>query len=603
MREMYLRLALARLRSRRIQFAVLFLVAVLGCAIALSALALRGAASGPWQRLFAETNGAHVTVQATSPDAVTDAAARPEVSAATEVIARHQAAVDIGGRLLQIQLVRAPDRDQMTVDRPAVLDGRWLGGDGEVVLEMTMAEALGARVGDQIRFGGREPVVLRVAGTAATAGRGANYPAVTPGMGWVTAATFDGLHLAGDGEPIELTVGLRLHDPDRAAPLAAALAADTRWPDRQVWTAADDRFEATIAAEIMRVIVLGYTLLLLVGAVLLVFILLGSRVVSESRQVALLQVAGVTPRQLSTVLAVEHAIIALAGAAVGTLVALAVAPLLARAATSALGTVPPTISPTQITVVAAVAVAAGALAGAIAAIRVGRTSLAVVAGGATLARRSRLSSLAAALSLPAWFVLGVKDAFARPGRAILIVLSLALALLTTVVVITAGASISPDATTDATVAAGATLATPPNELPALPPGLTASTGVLKLFRVLQVLLSLVALANVLAAALMSARERTRELSVLEATGFSSRHLVAAATTSHGLLALPAALIGLPLGFAIVAGMTADIEGTVYPGAGEVALVVLAAAAIAGLLAALPVLARRRHSLAHALAVE
>jgi putative ABC transport system permease protein len=602
MREMYLRLALARLRSRRSQFAVLFLVTVLGCAIALSALALRGAASGPWQRLFAETNGAHVTVQATSPDAVTDAAGRPEVSAATEVIARHHAAVDIGGRLLQIQLVRAPDRDLMTVDQPAVVDGRWLDGDGEIVLEATMADTLGVRVGDQTRVGGREPVVLRVAGTAATAGRGANYPAVTPGMGWVTAATFDGLDLASDGEPIELTVGLRLHDPDRAAPLAAALSADTRWPDRQVWTAADDRLDATIAAEIMRVIVLGFTVLLLVAAVLLVFILLGSRVVSESRQVALLQVAGVTPRQLSMVLAVEHAIIALAGATVGTLVALAVAPLLARAAASGLGTVPPTISPIQITVVAAVAVAAGALAGATAAIRVGRASLAVVAGGATSARRSRLSSLAAALSLPAWLVLGVKDAFSRRGRAILIVMSLALALLTTVVVITAGSSISAEAT-DATVAAGATLATPPTELPAVPPGVVASAGLLKLFRVLQVLLSLVTLANLLAAALMSARERTRELSVLEATGFSSRHLVAAATTSHGLLAVPAALIGLPLGFAMVAGMTADIEGTVYAGAGEVALVVLAATAVAGLLAALPVLARRRHSLAHALAIE
>jgi hypothetical protein len=39
-------------------------------------------------------------------------------------------------------------------------------------------------------------------------------------------------------------------------------------------------------------------------------------------------------------------------------------------------------------------------------------------------------------------------------------------------------------------------------------------------------------------------------------------------------------------------MTADIEGAVYPGAGEVALVVLASAAVAELLAALPVLAGR-----------
>jgi putative ABC transport system permease protein len=599
---MYLRLALARLRSRRVQFAVLFLVTVLGCAIALSALALRSAASGPWQRLFAQTNGAHVTVQSGSPDAIAAAAARPEVSAATEMIARHHAAVDIGGRLLQVQLIRAPRPDLMSVDRPATLDGRWLERDGEIVVELTLADTLGIRVGEQIRVGGRDPVALRVVGTAATAGRGGNYPAVTPGIAWVGAATFDGLDLARDGEPIELTVGLRLHDPARAAALVVAINADPRWPDVQAWTAADDRFEATIGAEIMRVIVLGFTFLLLVAAVLLVFILLGSRVVSESRQLALLQVTGVTPGQLSILLAVEHAVVGLAGAAVGTVVAVAVAPLLARMAASGLGTVPPTISPTQIAVVDGVAMTAAALAGAIAAIRVGRTSLAVVARGATAARRSRLTSLAAALSLPAWFVLGVKDAFSRRGRAVLVVLSLALALLTTVVVITAGSSINSDEITDATVATGATLATPPGELPAVPSGVVASTGVLKLFRVLQVLLTLVALANLLAAALMSARERTRELSVLEATGFSSRHLVTAAATSHALLAVPAALIGLPLGFAVVAGITADIEGTVYPGPGEVALVVLGTVVVAGILAALPVLAQRR-SLVQALAIE
>jgi putative ABC transport system permease protein len=602
MKEMYLRLALARLRARRVQFAVLLLVTALGCAIALSALALRSAATGPWQRLFDETNGAHVTVQSATPDAVAAAAARPAVGAASPVIARHNAAVEIGGRVLQIQLVRAPERELMTVDRPAVVDGRWLDGDGAIVLEMTLAETLGVGAGEQIRVGGPEPVVLRVAGTAATAGRGGNYPAVTPGMAWVTAATFDRLDLARDGEPIELTVGLRLRDPAQAAALAAAIGADSRWPDVQAWTAADDRFEATIAAEIMRAIVLGFTFLLLVAAVLLVFILLGSRVVSESRQVALLQVAGVTPRQLSTLLAVEHAIIALAGAAVGTVAALAVARLLARVAASGLGTVPPTISPRQIAVVAAVAMTAGALAGAVAAIRVGRESLAVVARGATAARRSRLSSLAAALPVPAWLVLGVKDALSRRGRAVLVVLSLALALLTTVVVITAGSSINSDEVREATVAAGGTLATPPNDLPAVPPDAVASAGVLKLFRVLQVLLTLVALANLLAAALMSARERIRELSVLEATGFSSLHLVAAAATSYGLLAVPATVIGLPLGFAVVAGITANIEGTVYPGPGEVALVVLGTVTVAGFLAALPVLAGRR-SLVEALAVE
>ncbi|GAA3398036.1 hypothetical protein GCM10020369_80270 [Cryptosporangium minutisporangium] len=596
-------MALARLRTRRLQFGMLFLVTVLGCALALSALALRSAASGPWEQLFAETNGAHVTVEATSSDAVTDAARRPEVAAGTAVTARHLAAVEVDGRALGIELVRAPQRERMSVDRPAVRDGRWLARDDEAVLEMTMADTLGVRVGDRIRVGGREPVTLTVVGTASTAGRGGNYPAVKPGVAWVGGATFDGLELARDGVPIQFTIGLRLHDPDGADALAAALEADSQWPERKAWTADTDKFEATIAAEIMRVIVLGFTVLLLLAAVLLVFILLGSRVAGESRQAALLQIIGVTPRQLSLVLAVEHGIIALAGATVGTFVALAVAPLLARTAASGLGTVPPTLSPTQIAIVGGVAVVAAALAGALAAIRLGRVGLAAVARGATASRRSRLSGLAATLSLPAWFVLGVKDAFTRRGRAVLIVLSLALALLTTVVVLTAGSSINAAQVVDTAVTRDGTLATPPAELPAMPPGAVASAGVLDLFRVLQVLLSFVALANLLAAALMSARERARELGVLEATGFSSRHLLAAAATSHGLLAVPAAVIGLPLGFVMVAGITADVGGTVYPGPGQIALVVLGGVAVAGLVAALPVLAQQRRPLAHALLVE
>ncbi|HEX6685771.1 MAG TPA: FtsX-like permease family protein [Candidatus Limnocylindrales bacterium] len=603
MREMYLRLALARLRSRKGQFAVLFLVTVAGCAIALSALALRGATTDPWQRLFAATNGAHVTVRADSPEAVRAAAALPEVAEATEVIASHAAAVEISGRVLGVDLVRAPEGERMVVDRPALVQGRWPQEAGEIVFESTMADRLGIRVGDRVRVGGPEPVSLRVAGTAASAGRG-NYPALTPGTAWVGAATFDRLELDRDGVPADLSVGLRLHDPALAETVAASLRAEGGSPGREAWTAEDDRRIATITAEIMRTFILGFTMLMLLAAVMLVFTLLGSRVVSEARQVALLQVAGVTPGQLSLLLAVEHAIIALAGVAGGTSLALGVAPVLTRIAASGLGTVPPSITPNQIAVVGGIAVLAATLAGATAAVRAGRSSLAVVARGATAARRSRLTSLAASLSLPAWVVLGIKDVFSRRGRAVLIVLSLALALMTTVVVLGGQLSIDAAAADTQQLTAAASLATPPGELPSVPPGgPRASSPVVALLEVMQVLLTLVALANLAAAGLMSSRERRREQAVLQATGYSPGQLAAAAAASHGLLAIPAGLIGIPLGFALLSGIAAEVENTVFPGPAAIALVIAAAMAVAAAVAAIPAFSAQRRSLAHALVIE
>lgn len=98
------------------------------------------------------------------------------------------------------------------------------------------------------------------------------------------------------------------------------------------------------------------------------------------------------------------------------------------------------------------------------------------------------------------------------------------------------------------------------------------------------------------------REYLRRLRQLNDLAEQARGLAARLAVEGAVLHLQADLVGLPLGFAVEAGIAAGIEGTVHPSPAEVVLVTLGAVATAGLLAALPVLAQRR-SLVQALAVE
>jgi ABC-type antimicrobial peptide transport system permease subunit len=126
---------------------------------------------------------------------------------------------------------------------------------------------------------------------------------------------------------------------------------------------------------------LFFAVLMLVAAVLLIVTLLGSRLVSEARELTLLQVAGLTPGRLALLIAAEHALLAVVGAAAGILVAIAVAPRIAESAATVFGSVTPRLSLGDVAGVGAAAVAVSVLVSAAGGLRAGRRSLAVVARG------------------------------------------------------------------------------------------------------------------------------------------------------------------------------------------------------------------------------
>jgi putative ABC transport system permease protein len=440
-------LVLARLRSHLGRSLVLVVVVAVASGIALSALAVLRVADDPWAPLVAATNGADVEIDEAparpDPRALT---ARSEVETVGVLIESGDAALQVHGAALLVSLMRLPEREAMVVDRPLLMAGRWFAADDEVVFEVTLADTLGIRVGDTVTLNGEHGRSVRVVGTAAATTMLPNYPERVPGGVFAGAALFDAIDPVGAPR---WSIGLRLRDPSRADEVVARLNATGPVPSGSCtaagWcarTSADIRDNAfPTRVDGFAQIMLFFATLILIAAVLLIVTLLGSRLVSEARELTLLQVAGATPARLALLIAAEHALLAAAGTAAGILVARAVAPRIAEAAATVFGSVSPRLSLGDVMAVGAAAVAVSVLVSAIGGLRAGRRSLAVVArGGSGRVRRSRAATLAMRSFSSSTLVLGLKDVATRRGRAIVTVLSVTLAVTITVAIVGLGTS-------------------------------------------------------------------------------------------------------------------------------------------------------------------
>jgi ABC-type antimicrobial peptide transport system permease subunit len=355
-------------------------------------------------------------------------------------------------------------------------------------------------------------------------------------------------------------------------------------------------------------VMLFFAVLMLVAAVLLIVTLLGSRLVSEARELTLLQVAGATPVRLALLIATEHALLAVAGTAAGVLVARVVAPRIAASAATVFGSVSPRLSPGDVMAVAAAAVTVSVLVSALGGLRAGRRSLAVVArGGSGRVRRSRAAALAMRSTSQATLVLGLKDIATRRGRAAVTVLSVALAVTIAVAVVGLGTSELDPAVAPTQ---GAVLPADPaaiSRLPVFSPAISQQVigRIMLLITAMQGLLGGVAVVTLVAAASMSIQERLRELSVLHAVGCTTAQLTGASAISQGALGAIGAALGLPLGLGAYLLFKAMGGGgfTGAPPPLPVAIVAVAAVAIAAAAGAVPALLAQRVPTSQALAVE
>jgi putative ABC transport system permease protein len=528
---MLVRLAFAGIRSRLLASALTIAIAAAAGAMIVLALEVRSSGVDPWQRTFDEANGAHVLANVPSQ---ADAVAIGELPGVTERSAPVPivfATMGLRGRTEPLQLAGLSGRT--TVNVPVPTAGSQL-REGGIVLERSLAEALGISVGDTLEVSSDDGSIgVPVLGTAVVPSQ-ARYPRSNPGLAWVTRTAL--ARVEPDRARWRWTEAVRLADPSAAAAFSDRAAA--RFPGTasragavsfETWQAQRDN--ALGDAQGTQVVVTLFTILLLVVAFIVVGILVGARVTEQHRQIGLLKACGFTPRQVGLVFALESAALGVAAAVLGFALGAILAPRLAApSAETLLGSPTIAANPWHVVVAACVVLPvlfAGAL---IAARRSTRfTAMEAIEAGRSSPPDSRLSRALVRSVLPITVGLGLRDLLCRGGRAFL--LGAAIAVTGAVVV----SALSLDATLDAQPAS--VVSDFPDEL-------------LILIYTLDAVLLLITATTLVAVVLLSVRERIRDYGVLKAIGLTPGQIVSAVVGSHVAVGVLASLVAIPLGIGL-----------------------------------------------------
>jgi putative ABC transport system permease protein len=551
------RLAFGGIRARLLASALIVALAAAPIATIVIALDLRAAAVDPWQRAFDAGHGAHVLAMARSEADVQAIAARPGVAERGDpvpsvftTVALPQGAVD----------VRVAGLDgQPRVDVPVSTSGT-AAGAGTIVLERSFAEALDLAVGTTLQLeGANGPVRLTVAGTA-TQSSVASFPSSQPGTAWATRATLE--RLQPDAGRWNWTQAVRLDDPSAAQTFAeqtlASLPADqqTRCSGDtcsggvilQTWQHMRDSAVADTHAT--TVVLTAFSILLGIVVVAVVAILVSARASEQHRDIGLLKAAGLTPRQVGAIFALEAGALALAGAAVGLPVGVLLAPHVAAMTTETLLTTPAsTTTPLHLLVAGGAVVLVFVASAYWCARRSTRFRvLQAMRAGTVRPSRSRLARSLAGTPLPVPLALGVRDLLARRQRALLLLAAIALAGAVVVAALAMKAQLDQDAATAAREAAER--ASEAGGGRSVFADDDCGTRLGAIVYVLDGVLLALTLTALVAVALLSVREHMRDYGVLKAIGLTPGQLSSTLTSAHAALAAVGGLLSIPLGIGL-----------------------------------------------------
>jgi len=538
---MLLRSAFAGIRSRLLASALTIVIAAAAVGTIVLALEVRSSGIDPWERTFTEANGAHVLAFVPShADAVAigDLPGVTERSGPTPLVLA--ATGPRGNELVQLAGLSRPP----VVNTPLPTGGSPR-PDGGIVLERSLARALGLEVGDTVeatRWGGDRSIEVPVLGTAVVPSQ-ARYPRSKPGLAWVAPATLE--RVKPERSAWRWSEAVRLADPSASSAFTARAAAtlppgsDPGSVSFQTWQAQRDL--ALRDAQGTQVIVTMFTVLLLIVAFVVVGILVGARSSEQHRQVGLLKAVGFTPRQVGIVFALESVALGVVAAVLGFALGAILAPRLAApGAQTLVGSPTMAANPWHILIACCVVLPvlfAGAVTSTRRSTRV--TAVEAIRTGTLSPPNSRIARAVESV-VPLTTELGLNDLFARGRRAVLLAAAIAL---TGAMAVTA---LSLDATLDAQRASEASDF--PDEL-------------LLLVYTLDTVLLVITATTLVAVALLSVRERIRDYGVLKAIGFTPSQIVSTVISSHAALAVLASLVAIPLGIGLYLALFTIASGT------------------------------------------
>ncbi len=349
------RLAARNIRRRPVE-ALLTVVAVAAATTTLTlGLSLYGVTNHPYETTRALTRGPDIVVQpgfAGSSDGLREVG---KLATAPGVVA-HGGPYPVSFPTMRVRgltvLAIAEGRSTApaAIDQPYVTDGTWVRSGG-VVVERSFAEELDLTIGEPLTLGGHPFTVAGFAVTAAEPVYPQTMSAVNTdnggssqdtGMVWVTEPAARSLATA--ASPLSYMLDLKLANP------ASVDAFESRYAnDQQVslesWLDVS-RLDGQLFSPIQRaLLIISWLFGLLAIASLAVVV--GGRVIEQSRRVGLLKAVGGTPGLVAVVLLVEYLLLAVAAAAVGLGLGWLAAPLLSKPGAGLLGSAgaPPSALP------------------------------------------------------------------------------------------------------------------------------------------------------------------------------------------------------------------------------------------------------------------
>lgn len=607
------RLAGKDLRHRPAQALLLLLAIATATATLTIALALHGTTDAPYARTRAATNGPDVVATAlrdgsNQPGPVATAspgdgqpAAGDRAAAAALLPLQHVPGVvarsgpfPVLWRVLRIGQrtesaeIEGRSSAPAAVDQPKLLQGSWL-RPGGVVVEAGFASAVHIHVGDRVNLGGTD---FQVLGTAVTAAIPA-YPdtcaqaegcflanevaAHNPGLMWATQA--DTERLAGSLGPDSYFLNLKLDDPATAAAFVARAAANAS-PTAPVlvsWQRIRDGNAQTLA-KVRAVLMTGSWFLALL-ALASVAVLVGGRMVEQSRRVGLLKAVGGAPWLIAVVLLLEHILVGLCAALTGLAAGWLAAPLIDGPGAGLLGAAgEPAITGTTIASAIALALAVAVLATFVPSVRAaGQSTVAALNDSARQPRR-RAAVIKLSAHLPAPLLLGARLAACRPRRLLLSTFSIAV-------------------TTSGLVLVAVLVTHPSTAVGYLDPRVTQATTIIS------VMLAVLAAVNVVIAAWTTALDTRHPAALARALGATPGQITVGLATAQLLPALLGTLLGIAGGVGICAAAKTGPDPLTLPPAWWFAALALATLLVVAVLAAVPTRIGARHPTAHALQAE
>ncbi|MFD9719600.1 FtsX-like permease family protein [Streptomyces sp. NPDC059076] len=414
-------------KRRRVQSLVIALATMMAVASAVVAGSLMVAADAPFDRAFAQQRGAHITAQydpaKVSASQLKDTGQLAGVTASAGPFpATTIKPVDSNGGHLPAVILVGRSKPQADVDQLDLKSGRWPSTSGEVVLSASFSGPfikLGTTVKSSDTADGQP---LTVVGFAVSASSTAEA--------WTTPA--QAIALASKASPLTSQMLYRFDSAGTKEQLAAgkeklaaavpsgALSGTESWLDTK--RAADEGAAPTIP------FLIAYGALGLVMSVIIVASVVSGAVGTGLRRIGILKAIGFTPHEIVRAHVAQALIPAGAGIALGVVLGNLLAMPLLSSAESVYGTASLSVAWWVDLVVPAVALFVVAVAALVPALRAGRlrTVEAIAVGRAPRTGRGQWAHRALGrLPLPRPVTYGLASPFARPVRALAMVLAVA----------------------------------------------------------------------------------------------------------------------------------------------------------------------------------